>query len=77
MASIADVCWERAQDLFMELDLDTLYLRQVTAIGMTQHPSYPYQLLVHTGKITIGINLGPGTSHQEHQLGVARGGNES
>ena len=41
-----------------DIDLDSLYERQLRAIGSTHTRNYPYLLLVYTGKITIGINLG-------------------
>lgn len=58
MASTVDLCWTTAEDLMREVDLDSLYERQVRAIGATRNENYPYLLLVYTGKITIGINLG-------------------
>ncbi|MCX5860576.1 MAG: hypothetical protein NTW27_00400 [Deltaproteobacteria bacterium] len=61
MASIADLCWTTSQDLFADLDLDALYVRQLRAIGAEGDSQYPCHILVHTGKITIGINLGSKT----------------
>jgi hypothetical protein len=58
MASIEDLCWTNAEDLFGDLDLDDLYVRQVDVFGAASDQSYPYFLVVYTGKITIGINLG-------------------
>jgi hypothetical protein len=58
MASIADLCWTSSEDLFVDVDLDTLYVRQLTTMSAHDYRSYPYVLLVHTGKITIGISLG-------------------
>ncbi|MEI7448865.1 MAG: hypothetical protein WCJ75_04505 [Desulfomonile sp.] len=58
MASIADLCWANSQDLLREVDLHVLYVLQFKAIGAAHYRNYPYHLLVHTGKITIGINLG-------------------
>ena len=58
MASIADLCWANSQDLLREVDLHALYVLQFKAIGAAHYRNYPYHLLVHTGKITIGINLG-------------------
>jgi hypothetical protein len=59
MASIADLCWTSSEELFRDLDLDVLYARQIGAVGAEACPNYPYLLLVYTGKITIGISLGP------------------
>lgn len=47
-----------AEDLFEDLDLDDLYVRQVDLFGAAADHTYPYCLVVYTGKITIGINLG-------------------
>ena len=58
MASIVDLCWMTSQDLLKDIDLDSLYARQLRAIGADRYGDYPYLLLVHTGKITIGISLG-------------------
>jgi hypothetical protein len=57
MASISELCWTSAEDLFRELDLDSLYARQVAVLGSFSSCNYPYVVLIHTGKITIGINL--------------------
>jgi hypothetical protein len=58
MASIADQCWTSSEDLFRDVDLDALYERQLRAIGGESCKRYPYLILIHTGKITLGINLG-------------------
>jgi hypothetical protein len=58
MASIADLCWTSTEDLFEDVDLDELFLRQLRTIGAEHWDNYPYLILVHTGKIAIGINLG-------------------
>jgi hypothetical protein len=59
MASIADLCWTSSEELFADLDLDVLYARQIRDMGAERCANYPYLLLVYTGKITIGISLGP------------------
>lgn len=58
MASIEDLCWTNAEDLFGDLDLDDLYVRQVDVFGAAADETYPYFLVVYTGKTTISINLG-------------------
>ena len=58
MASIVDLCWTNSEELFRDLDLDALYNRQTSVIGGDRRSGYPYLLLIHTGKITIGISLG-------------------
>jgi hypothetical protein len=58
MASIVDLCWTDSEELFRDLDLDALYMRQTAVIGGDRRSGYPYLLLIHTGKITIGICLG-------------------
>lgn len=58
MASIVDLCWMTSRDLLKDMDLDSLYVRQLKAIGADRYRDYPYLLLVHTGKIMIGISLG-------------------
>jgi hypothetical protein len=58
MASIVDLCWTSSEDLFQDVDLDALYTRQAQTVGGDSSPRYPYVVLVYTGKITIGINLG-------------------
>lgn len=58
MASIAELCWTTSEDLFRDVDLDELYMRQAATIGGPCQADHPYLVLVHTGKITIAINLG-------------------
>jgi hypothetical protein len=58
MASIAELCWNTAEDLFQGLDFDDLYTRQVKVMGTSRDQNYPYMVVVYTGKITIGLNLG-------------------
>ena len=58
MASIAELCWTAAEDLFRDLDLDELYARQIEALGLCCNRNYPYTVVVFTGRITIGISLG-------------------
>ena len=58
MASIVDLCWMTSEELFADIDLDPLYLRQIKVLGGDRSRSYPYMLLIHTGKITVGISLG-------------------
>lgn len=69
MASIAELCWTTAEDLFRDIDLDDLYTRQVAAIGGTCHGRHPYLVLVHTGKVTIAINLGNRSDYRRGQMG--------
>ena len=57
MGSTSELCWTSVEDLFRELDLDSLYARQVAVLGSFSSRNYPYLVLIYTGKITIGINL--------------------
>jgi hypothetical protein len=57
MGSTGELCWTSAEDLFRELDLDSLYARQVAVLGPFSSRNYPCLILIYTGKITIGINL--------------------
>ena len=70
MAAIVDMCWNSAEELFRDLDLDELYFRQSTIIGGHGRPEYPYRLLIHTGKITIGISLGSKADSLEEQAQI-------
>jgi hypothetical protein len=74
MASIVDLCWTSSEDLFRDLDLDALYSRQLRTVGGDSCPSYPYLVLVYTGKITIGINLGDRYELREGTRGTSRYG---
>ncbi len=67
MASIADLCWATAEDLMRDIDLDSLYVRQLRVLGGNANPAYPYLILIFTGKIMIGINLGNGYDGREGQ----------
>ena len=67
MASIVDMCWTDTEELFNDLDLDALYMRQIRVIRGNRRSGYPYTLLIHTGKITIGISLGGRTDALENQ----------
>lgn len=58
MASIVDLCWMTSEELFADVDLDALYMRQIGVLASDRGRPYPYLLLIHTGKITVGINLG-------------------
>ncbi|AFM26892.1 hypothetical protein Desti_4257 [Desulfomonile tiedjei DSM 6799] len=55
MGSIADMCWANTEDLFNGLDLDLLHSRQTSIIG--NYEASHSILLIHTGKITLGITL--------------------
>jgi hypothetical protein len=70
MASTTDLCWTSSEDLFEDIDLDELFLRQLRAIGAEHWDNYPYRLLVHTGKIAIGINLGREFDAQDRLLAL-------
>ena len=37
MGSVSELCWTSAEDLFRELDLDSLYARQVGVLGRSRH----------------------------------------
>lgn len=57
MATIRDMCWAGSEELFEDVDLRRLQQGQrELLIGGTDNP-YPDLLLVHTGKISIAINL--------------------
>lgn len=71
MASIVDLCWTTAEDLMRDVDLDSLYIQQLRVLGGNDNRKYPYLILIFTGKITIGINLGNGCNG-EAGLGFAR-----
>jgi len=73
MASIVGLRWTNSQELLADVDLDVLYVRQVQAIG--GHRKYPYVLLLHTGKIMIGIDLGYSPSlFRDFGPGIRAGG---
>ncbi|MCA1961869.1 MAG: hypothetical protein LDL33_13880 [Desulfomonile sp.] len=57
MASIEDLCWTLTEDLFHNVDLDLLYVRQLKCMGAEACEHYPYLILIHTGKITIAVDL--------------------
>jgi len=61
MASIEDLCWTLTEDLFRNVDLDSLYVRQLKCMGAEACEHYPYIILINTGKITIAVDLGRGT----------------
>jgi hypothetical protein len=69
MASVVDMCWSNSEELFNGLDLDDLYMRQIKVIGGNRRSGYPYTLLIHTGKITIGICLGDTADSLEDKTG--------
>ena len=57
MASIADMCWAGSQSLFSEIDIDRLYDVQSRMIAGDKAAHYPFMLLIHTGKITISLDV--------------------
>jgi len=58
MASTAELCWTHSEELFRDVDLDALFERQHRALRSENCTEYPYLILVYTGKVTIGIELG-------------------
>jgi len=66
MAAIGDMSWTSSEELFRDLDLDDLYERQVRTICADRCTTYPYRLLVFTGKITIGISMGNGAEPRRY-----------
>ncbi|MDQ7782009.1 MAG: hypothetical protein RDU20_03965 [Desulfomonilaceae bacterium] len=71
MATIMGLCWTTAEELMRDIDLDPLYVRQLGVLGGEDNHTYPYLILMFTGKITIGINLGNGCAGQGG-LGLGR-----
>lgn len=74
MASIVDLCWTSSEDLFQDLDLDALYSRQIRTVAGDSCSKYPYLVLIYTGKITIGINLGDGFEPRDGTCGNSQDG---
>lgn len=58
MASTEDLCWSNCEDLFTGVDFDCLYSLQAQTLAGAKNPEYPYTVLLHTGKITISLDLG-------------------
>jgi len=65
MGSVSELCWTSAEDLFRELNLDSLYARQVGVLGPFTSSNYPDLIMIFTGKITIGINLANASENEE------------
>ena len=65
MASIDELCWKSTEELFRDVDLETLFVRQLAVIGSNKRIGYPFMLLIHTGKITMGITLQSKSGHVE------------
>ncbi len=57
MGSVEDMFWSCAEDLFRDVDLDELYIRQCRILGGTALEDGSPMVLVHTGKTSIGICL--------------------
>ncbi|MBM4325940.1 MAG: hypothetical protein FJ118_02145 [Deltaproteobacteria bacterium] len=72
MASIVDMCWTRTEELFEDVDLDSLYVNQARRLAVDNNEHYPYIILLHTGKITIAVNLSKAHQSPEWQCGAAR-----
>ncbi|MBI5569769.1 MAG: hypothetical protein HY914_07480 [Desulfomonile tiedjei] len=72
MASIAGLCWTAAEDLFRDLDLDELYMRQIAALDLRDNRDYPYAVVIFTGKITLRISLGT-TLARDQRTGALSG----
>jgi len=72
MGSVSELCWTSAEDLFRELNLDSLYARQVGVLGPFTSSNYPDLILIYTGKITIGITLA-NTPEKEESPGHSSG----
>ena len=65
MGSVRELCWTSTEDLFRELNLDSLYARQAGVLGPFTSSNYPDLILIYTGKITIGINLANASENEE------------
>jgi hypothetical protein len=59
MGSVEEMFWSCAEDLFRDVDLADLYIRQRTVLGGESLIETAPMVLVHTGKTAIGICLGP------------------
>jgi hypothetical protein len=71
MASIAGLCWTAAEELFRDLDLDELYMRQIAALDLRDNRDYPYAVVIFTGKITLGISLGTALANDLRTRGLS------
>ncbi len=58
MASTEDMRWSNCEELFEGVDFDSLYSRQLKSLAGDKNPGYPYTVLLHTGRITISLDLG-------------------
>jgi len=68
MGSCSNLTWVSSLELFEDLDLDLLYVRQVQILGGPNYVQYPYILLINANKATLGINLGNDTFGSEDPL---------
>jgi hypothetical protein len=76
MGSVSELCWTSTEDLFRELDLDSLYARQLGVLGPFSSSNYPDLILIFTGKITIGINLANVSENEESSGNSGRMGGQ-
>jgi hypothetical protein len=76
MGSVSELCWTSTEDLFRELDLDSLYARQLGVLGPFSSSNYPDLILIYTGKITIGINLANVSENEESSGNSGRMGGQ-
>lgn len=65
MSCSLDLCWTNVEDLFSGVNLDTLFFRQAERLKSQNAHRYPYLLLVYTGNLTMGIDLGATALDQE------------
>ena len=59
MGSVEEMFWSASEDLFEDVDLRALFARQRIVLGGDGVYAGSPTVLVHTGKISIGICLGP------------------
>ncbi len=65
MGSVEEMFWASAEDLFQDVDLDALLERQKIVLGGDGSHAGPPMVLVHTGKTSIGICIGPSSRDME------------
>lgn len=58
MASILDLSWSNCEDLFRDLDVDTIFYRQRRMLSGESNSEYPSTLLINSREITLGVNFG-------------------
>ncbi len=57
MASVINLVWTNCEDLFANIDIESMFKRQRRIMSGGVLTAYPAVILINSAKITIGVSL--------------------